>query len=172
LLDDTTIREFLRDDYTRLVNVVALVSGSPTAVAEDAVQEALVKAWTRSERGEEIESLVAWVTTAALNSTRSGWRRFFAERRARERLEAQGVEVGGAGSRPDDRVDVARALAKLPRRQREVAVLRYLMDMSTAEVAQTLGVSEGTVKNSLWKARESMAASLMVTDMENDDANA
>ena len=48
MLDDTTIRELLRADYARLVNAVALVSGSDAA-AEDAVQEAIVRAWTSRE---------------------------------------------------------------------------------------------------------------------------
>jgi DNA-directed RNA polymerase specialized sigma24 family protein len=58
LLDDATIRTFLRDDYARVVGAVALVSGSRPA-AEDAVQEALLRAWSRSERGEPIDSLAS-----------------------------------------------------------------------------------------------------------------
>src|SRR5688500_14667093 len=69
----------------RVVNAVALASGSYPA-AEDAVQEALVRAWIRSERGERLESLPAWVAAVALNQTRSGWRRTMAERRARHRM--------------------------------------------------------------------------------------
>ena len=81
MLDDTTIREFLRDDYPRLVNAVALLTGDLPA-AEDAVQEALVRAWIRSDRGDVIDSLPAWVAVVAMNLTRSGWRRATAERRA------------------------------------------------------------------------------------------
>ncbi|MBA3738417.1 MAG: hypothetical protein H0W97_07590, partial [Actinobacteria bacterium] len=84
-LDDAEIRGFLARDYPRLVNAVALASGSYPA-AEDAVQEALVRAWIRSERGEHVESLPGWVAAVALNLTRSGWRRTMAERRARRRL--------------------------------------------------------------------------------------
>lgn len=63
LLDDATIRELLRTDYGRLVNAVALVSGS-FAAAEDAVQEAIVRAWTSRE---SIESPAAWVAVVAMN---------------------------------------------------------------------------------------------------------
>jgi RNA polymerase sigma-70 factor (ECF subfamily) len=169
VLDDTRIKEFLRDDYARLVNAVALVSGDLQA-AEDAVQEALVRAWTRSEHGEHIASLPSWVAAVALNISRSGWRRIFAERRAKDRLVAAASRNGHIPG--GDRVDVECALAALPRRQREIAVLRYLLEMSTAEVAATLGVSDGTVKNSLAKARGSLAASLRVSDLEDDDAHA
>jgi RNA polymerase sigma-70 factor (ECF subfamily) len=166
LLEDSAIKEFLRDDYARLVNMVALVSGDPPG-AEDAVQEALVRAWTRSERGERIDSLANWVAAVALNLARSRWRRLIAERRAKQRLfEAQAI----SDLSPADRVDVWRALAALPRRQREVAVLRYFLQMSTNEVAATLHVSDGTVKNSLAKARRTLAASLRLDDLEDNDA--
>src|SRR5438309_1912575 len=45
------------------------------------------------------------------------------------------------------RTDVARAIASLPRRQREVAVFRYHLDLDVAEIAAALGVPEGTVKS-------------------------
>ena len=144
------------------MNAVALASGSYPA-AEDAVQEALVRAWIRSERGEQLDSLPAWVAAVALNQTRSGWRRSMAERRARRRIPAGS---GTAAAPSGDQVDVARALEALPRRQREVAVLRYLLEMSTAEVAAALGIAEGTVKSSLARARAHLVEALAVHDTE------
>ena len=167
MLDDTTIREFLRDDYPRLVNAVALLTGDLPA-AEDAVQEALVRAWIRSDRGDVIESLPAWVAVVAMNLTRSGWRRVTAERRARALL----ASVVADDSRGVDRVDIQRALAGLPRRQRQIAVLRYFLQMDTREVADALGVSEGTVKNSLAKARAALAVTLQIDEQEENDVEA
>jgi RNA polymerase sigma-70 factor (ECF subfamily) len=109
-----------------------------------------------------VESLAAWVTAVALNQTRSGWRRAIAERRARRRV----VEPGPNAEPSPDHVDVARALEALPRRQREVAVLRYLLEMSTAEVAAALGISEGTVKSSLARAKAHLTDALAVQDTE------
>jgi RNA polymerase sigma-70 factor (ECF subfamily) len=161
VLDETAIRAFVRDDYPRLVNAVALVTASYPA-AEDMVQEALARAWSRIDRGESIDSLPNWVAAVALNLSRSRWRRLVVERRAGERLaHAETMPPPG-----DDHIDVTRALAELPRRQREVAVLRYLIGMSTREVAETLGVGEGTVKNSLAKARATLAERLRVHDAE------
>jgi RNA polymerase sigma factor (sigma-70 family) len=164
-LDDVEIRSFLEREYPRLVNAVALVSGS-YPLAEDAVQEALVRAWIRSERGERLESLPSWVAAVALNHARSGWRRAMVERRARSRLE-ESSRIGTAPN--EDHLEVMRALAALPRREREVAVLRYLLDFDTKETAAALSIGEGTVKSSLSRARAHLADQLRVRDLEVND---
>ena len=163
-VDEVVIREFLHTSYPRLVAAVALTSGSRPA-AEDAVQEALIRAWERYDKGEEIDSLEGWVTTVALNLARSGLRRLRSERRARARLDASMV-----GEPPTaDRIDVDRALATLPRRQREVAVLRYYLQLDTQEVASALELNEGTVKSTLSRARAALAQTLGID--ENEEAN-
>jgi RNA polymerase sigma-70 factor, ECF subfamily len=163
-VDEVAIREFLHTSYPRLVAAVALTSGSRPA-AEDAVQEALLRAWERSEKGDEINSLEGWVTTVALNLARSGLRRIRSERRARSRLGDASV-----GEPPTaDSIDVDRALAALPRRQREVAVLRYYLQLSTREVASALELDEGTVKSTLFRARAALAQALGID--EHEEAN-
>jgi RNA polymerase sigma-70 factor, ECF subfamily len=160
-VDEIAIREFLHTGYPRLVAAVALACGSRPA-AEDAVQEALLRAWERSEKGEEIRSLNAWVTTVSLNLARSGLRRVMAERRARSRLSRDVVPAATSS----DRVDIERALAALPRRQREAVVLRYYLQMDTREAAEALGVHEGTVKSTLSRARSALAGALGETNTE------
>jgi RNA polymerase sigma-70 factor, ECF subfamily len=167
VLEDTEIRAFLHSEYPRLVNAVAFVTGDLGA-AEDAVQEALLRAWIRSERGEEIASLSAWVATVALNLSRSRWRRVLAERRATRAMASPDAD----GDPEADHVDIEVALGQLPRRQREVAVLRYFLRYSTEETAQALGVSAGTVKNSLSKARASLAQTLRIDAQEENDVQA
>ena len=62
-----------------------------------------------------------------------------------------------APDRPDDaaalQVDLARAVHRLSRRQQEVVVMRYLIDLSEEDVAGSLGMSEGSVKTHLSRAR-------------------
>jgi RNA polymerase sigma-70 factor (ECF subfamily) len=168
-LDEDTIREFLATDYGRLVAGVALMCGSRPA-AEDAVQEALARAWERSERGEQIRSLKAWVTRVAINLVRSGFRRARAERRARERLGARQVagqaSPGMSPGPPDEAADLRRALSALPRRQREATVLRYYLDMDVKEIATALGVNEGTAKTTLFRARHALADALGEREVE------
>ncbi len=131
------------------------MSGS-RATAEDAVQEALARAWERSLRGERIESLEAWVTTVATNLSRSALRRIVSERRAKERLA--GGQPGGLA--PGERVDLVRAIADLPRRQREATVLRYYLGLDVAEIAHVLGINQGTAKTTLFRARRALALRL------------
>ena len=164
IVDDVELRELV----PRVLSVLVR-RGADFATAEDAVQEALVRAWIRSDRGDVIDSLPAWVAVVAMNLTRSGWRRATAERRARARLASA---VASDDLRNVDRVDVQRALAGLPRRQRQIAVLRYFLQMDTREVADALGVSEGTVKNSLSKARDALAAHLQIDEQEENDVEA
>jgi RNA polymerase sigma-70 factor (ECF subfamily) len=153
-----------------VVVAVALATGS-SAAAEDAVQEALVRAWSRSGRGEHIESLPAWVTTVALNLSRKSFRRVVAERRARQASRRPGSEVVDPVT--GVALDVQRALAALPRRQRETAVLRFVLELDTREVADVLGVDEGTVKSHLSRARSKLVHALDVTDVEvRNDATA
>ena len=161
-LDDETIRDFLETSYPRLVAAVALVAGSRDA-AEDAVQEALARAWERAGT-EEIRSLPAWVTRVSLNLSRSRWRRLRAEVKAVERL--------GRPSDPshdDPRPEVEQALRRLSRRQREVTVLRYYLALDVSEIAGALGVSEGTVKTQLFRARGALAELLGDGEQEEVD---
>jgi RNA polymerase sigma factor (sigma-70 family) len=164
-IDDATIHDFLHTAYPRLVAAVALIGGS-RASAEDAVQEALVRAWERSDRGEDITSLPAWVAAVALNLARSGLRRRLTERRARPTLASPQRSDPTAES--DGRIDLARALSELPRRQRQAVVLRYYLQFDTREMAEVMGVHEGTVKSTLAKAREVLAGTLGVTEEVND----
>jgi len=87
-----------------------------------------------------------------------------AERRARSRLPE--ASLAGSSGAVDDQVDVVRALASLPRRQREATVLRYYLDMDVAEVAHALGVNEGTAKTTLFRARQALARALGERDLE------
>ena len=79
--------------HRRLVRVVYLVAGD-ARLAEDAAQEALLRAWERVDRGESFDSLAAWTTTVALNWTRTQLRRREAEHRALSRAVHSGREVG------------------------------------------------------------------------------
>ena len=60
----------------------------------------------------------------------------------------------------DSQTEVREALAKLPRRQREVTALRYYLGLDVREIATELGIAEGTVKAMLFRARQALAVAL------------
>jgi RNA polymerase sigma factor (sigma-70 family) len=158
-MDWEQIGTFFERDYVKVVGALGFVTGSPL-VAEDCVMEALVRVCERSRRGVATpESLPAYVTTMAMNLARSGWRRRAAERRALARLDGVRATVRNEPD-SDTRLDVMAAVRGLPRRQREVVVLRYYLGHDVADVARILGVTDGTVKTCLFRARNALAAAL------------
>ena len=120
--------------YGRAYGVAYVVLGR-RAEAEDVAQETLARAYVRWRKVHGYAE--PWVVRVAGNLAIDRVRR-----------------IGHVGTMParDDagpdaaRVDLQRALASLPRRQREVVVLRYLADLPEREVAAMLGCSPGTVK--------------------------
>lgn len=160
---DAELERCVREEYPRLVRVVSLVTGS-TPIAEDAVQEALARAWERASRGERFTHLPGWVVTVALNQARSGHRRTASEREVRRRLAASS---NGSSPPPGEAPAAVRAaITELPRRQRDVVVLFYLLDLDVAGTAELLGVSTGTVKTALARARSRLA--VLLDDWEVD----
>jgi RNA polymerase sigma factor (sigma-70 family) len=155
---DREIQEFVDHEYGQVVATVQLVCAS-AAAAEDAVQEALARAWEQYLRGNEIDRLGAWVTTVSLNLVRSQLRRRRVERSARARLVGARQTTDEPGMSAVAHA-VREALADLPRRQREVTVLRYYAGLDVAEIADVLGISDGTVKAMLFRARRSLAVVL------------
>jgi RNA polymerase sigma-70 factor (ECF subfamily) len=158
---DEEIAACVRAQYTRLVGVVSMVTGS-SHLAEESVQEAFARAWERARKGYEFEHLAGWVATVALNQARSGRRRAAAEKAARARL----TPVGVSAADPEVALVVRDALAGLPGRQRDAVVLYYLVDLDVATTAQLLKVSEGTVKSALSRAREKLAPLLRAAELE------
>jgi RNA polymerase sigma-70 factor (ECF subfamily) len=150
-----------------LVGAVALIAGS-RAPAEDAVQEALARAWERTERGERIDSLGAWVMTVAINLTRSAWRRRRVERRAGKQLAERTARPVDPAAVSSELVDLRRAIDSLSVRQREVVVLHYYLDLPVAAIGAALEVDVGTVKTTLFRARRALAATLGVEDFEEE----
>jgi RNA polymerase sigma-70 factor (sigma-E family) len=109
--------------------------------AEDVAQEACARAYSRwsSIRDHAEPWCVRVASNLALDLLRARTRAL----RRNERLRA---DETAAGPKIDERLDLYAALEKLPRRQRETVVLRYLGDLSEAQTADLIGCSVGSVK--------------------------
>jgi RNA polymerase sigma-70 factor (sigma-E family) len=110
--------------------------------AEDVAQEACARAYSRwsSVRDHAEPWCVRVASNLALDLLRSRTRAV----RRNERIAAE--QTFGNGASTDDRLDLYAALSKLPKRQRESVILRYLGDLSEAQTADVMGVSVGSVK--------------------------
>ena len=123
--------------------------------AEDLLQTALAKsylAWGRIQNDDP----EGYVRTVLANTHATWWRRKWRGEAPTEELPDQAPPDGWGGV--DDRVALGRALARLPRRQRAVLVLRFHEDMTEVAVARALGISVGTVKSQTAKALAKLRA--------------
>jgi RNA polymerase sigma-70 factor (sigma-E family) len=142
--------------YRRAYQAAYRLTGDRGA-SEDLAQEALTRAYSRwSDLDHRREG---WVVTTVVRLAIDRWRR---ERRRSRPPDHQHAPID---SRAAERIDLTRLLAALPRRQREVAVLRYLEDRSEREVAESLGCSVGSVKRHASRATESLRR-MMDPDLE------
>lgn len=126
-----------------------------TRDAEDVVQEVLEEVYRRWAEMRQ-DTVMAYARTSVVNRSRSLHRRRSVARRFAQRL----VEVDEAPA-----VDVQDRwlwdlVQSLPRRQREVVVLRYWCDLSEAQIAKALNISPGTVKSSAHRAHTQLTAVL------------
>jgi len=146
------VREVYDASYLRLVvQVYALTSD--LAEAEDAVQEAFVKALGRRRTFAKLDNPEAWLRTVALNQVRNRWRHLDVVRRLRTQVPGPtpAAVVG------PEHVALVDAIASLDVNHRTVVVLHYLADRSVGDIARELGVPEGTVKTRLARGRELLA---------------
>ena len=151
---------FVAHEYPRVVAAVGLITGN-SQDASDAVQDAIVGYLSAPPR-HPVTNLAAWITVVASNKVRDGYRRKAAERRALGRVGVAVDAVNDSLELLD--TDVLAALNTLPLQQRQVCVLHYLLDQSVDTIAEGLGVSVGTIKTHLHRARKALATTLRKED--------
>ncbi len=150
-----SLAEIFQLSYRRLVVQLYGVVGN-LSEAEDLVQEAFVRASAAGGRFRRVDNPEAWLRRTAINLHRNRWRKLRNFHRVRPQLEAPPPDPPGL----DEHVTVIQALRQLPEPQREVLALHYLADQQVAQIAELLGVAEGTVKSRLMRGREALAALL------------
>ena len=126
--------------------------GSVT-VADDLVQDTLLKAWSNSTKFQPGTSLRAWLFTILRNSYYSQYRRRVREVQDSDGVYARGIAVAGDQESHLDLADFRKALSNLPPEQREVLTLVGASGLTYEEAAAICGVEVGTIKSRLSRAR-------------------
>lgn len=128
--------------------------------AEEATQEAFLRAFREWDTVGRMASPEGWVRVVALNLARGRWRRIKAEARALLRL---GSPLHDTPSDPETE-RFWDAVRDLPPRQAQVVALTYVEDLDSTEVGRVLGISPATVRVHLARARETLAGKLGVEE--------
>ena len=142
-----------------MVRLAAFLVGD-VHVAEDVVQDAFAGLHANWRRLRDEQAAAGYLRRAVINASRSVLRR---RRTARAYpWPVADVEPGADVTllTRDEHHRLRRALARLPRRQREVLVLRYWAELTEVEIADTLGISTGTVKSTASRAIRALESTL------------
>lgn len=149
-MDAGAFESFVAANFEPVRRALALALGDPDR-AEDLAQEAFARAFGRWAAVSAMERPVAWVYVVALNHARRDLRQEHRPWPWPPPVAAAVAEVDTAGAVTTS-VSLASALALLPVRQRTAVVLRYLADLTNAQVAEAMGCAEGTVKATIHAA--------------------
>ena len=142
----------------RLYGVARLILRSAD-LAEDAVQEALVRAWQQLPSLRDPDKFDAWLYRLVVNACADQGRQM--RRWSQQvRMVSLNTSVADETGWVADRDQLARGFDRLKPEQRAVVVLHYYSGFSTAEIAQVLGIPEGTARSRLHYATEHMRAVL------------
>ncbi|WP_267241525.1 SigE family RNA polymerase sigma factor [Streptomyces sp. PR69] len=139
------LTETYRAHYRSLLGLAALLLDD-TASCEDVVQEAFIRVHSARNRVRDPEKTLAYLRQTVVNLSRSALRRRILGLKLLSKPMPDMASAEEGAYEQLERDALIKAMRGLQRRQREVLVLRYFADMTEAQVAQTLGISLGSVK--------------------------
>ncbi|MEU7551018.1 SigE family RNA polymerase sigma factor [Streptomyces sp. NPDC044571] len=139
------LTETYQAHYRSLLGLAALLLDD-TASCEDVVQEAFIRVHSARNRVRDREKTLAYLRQTVVNLSRSALRRRILGLKLLSKPMPDMASAEEGAYDQLERDDLIKAMRGLQRRQREVLVLRYFADMTEAQVAETLGVSLGSVK--------------------------
>jgi RNA polymerase sigma-70 factor (ECF subfamily) len=176
---DERLEDWLQEGYAGSFRTACLILGN-RADAEEAVQEAYLRAWRFRDALTSAPSIKPWLYRVVVNSCYSKLRQEIPHRDRRasdgeltERLAATSDPAASA-ERSEVAETVLAALQRLPVSLRVPIVLRYYADLSERDIALAIGRRQGTVKSRLHEARRRLANDpsmvLLAGDGAADDA--
>lgn len=125
-----------------------------TAAAEDAVSEAVLKAWEKRNSLRDVEKIKYWLLKIVFNVSKT-----MVVKRKREKLVGDMVSyadrsIPSATLHIEQKIDIWQIVMALKEEYRIVIIMYYYSDLTVKEISSMLRIPEGTVKNRLFRARE------------------
>ena len=146
----TNEREFAEEVQPHLQTMLRLARRLGRNEAEDIVQDALTRAWTKRAQFEQQRgSFRTWLLAITADQAYKTWRWHF-------RHNKTPLPHPDTDANSDDVMDLERSIERLPRRQRLAVDCYYFAGLSIQETAAAMGCSEGTVKSTLSDARSAL----------------
>lgn len=152
---DPDLEDLYRRRHGAFQVMLASVTGSVES-ARDVVQEAFAQALRHQDGFRGDGSLEGWVWRIAFRTA-------IGSKGSRELAMDELPEVGFVDESRDP--ELVAAVRQLPPQRRMAIFLRYFADLSYAEIGEVLGIAEGTVKATLFKAHEQLSAELSANEV-------
>ncbi|QRG69542.1 sigma-70 family RNA polymerase sigma factor [Brevibacillus choshinensis] len=155
--DDAAFEQIMREYGTRVLRLVTFLV-KDQSVAEDLAQDVFVKVYRHLPRFRGQSSIHTWIYRIAVNECK-GYLRSWAFRKILPRSWIKAdfdVSTERVVMEQSERDELVEQVLTLPSLYRQVIVLHYYADLSIAEVANVLSVSEGTVRTRLHRARQQL----------------
>jgi RNA polymerase sigma-70 factor (ECF subfamily) len=171
MVSDGEWRQFLADQVRRSSRLwfrLAFNILREPSMAEDACQQALLRAWNNREQLREPNHLTAWMARSVINESFLLLRRRQTERRALDKIARTDRGKGAAGNWWD-REAVSSALETLPEPVRAVVVLRVMEGVSGNDVKDLLGCSASQVSRMLHEGLEQLRRVMNDRDVESTE---
>ena len=151
---------FVAEHRDRALGLAWRLVGGDRAAAEDVTQEAFVRAWQNLDRFREEARLSTWFHRILVNEANRHLRWRWVRQKRAAALPADPPDPAAGPGDALARARVARAVAALPRGQREAFVLVHLEGLSLAEAAGITGRAVGTIKSHLHRATRALRREL------------
>ena len=149
----------VRPEIGRLYGLAGLLLPDRSR-AEDAVQEGLLKAWRDLPKLRDADRFGAWLRRLVVNASYDEGRRLGRRRREVELKSHHDRVVADETQGLLDRDELIQAFRRLKEEERTVIALRYYLDLSTADAADSLGIREVTYRSKLRRALRTLNAAM------------
>ncbi len=169
---EAAFHEFVAARSASLFRTALLMVGGDHQLAQDLLQESLVKTYVAWPRLRAVANAEAYARRVVVTTSISWWRRRSSHERPMDPLPE--LAVSDLADSVAGRLDLWPLVQALPPRQRAAVVLRYCEDLSEAQTAELMGCSVGAVKKNasvgLAKLRDRMGGQLTMPASTSDES--